>query len=174
MVAAGQGVFIFFCLQSPDFCVLRERKSKDQLRVCGAHAHPNLFHHTPVRTQQLLPPARARSLWRACWPCRLLQNRTSPHSVHDRLWACTLSCVPNLRVLCFLPIECPEPPGASCFQKADQSPVSMQRAFAVQGLKMEPQPKVTHPRPSKSHPVKPTNCQQQQRPLRIRNYNLKD
>lgn len=85
----------------------------------------------------------------------------------------------------FLPVECPTPPGPSCFQKVNRSPVSIQKvnrspvpiqkAFAVKGLKMEAQPKATPPRPSKSHPAKPTNCQQQQqRPPRIRNYNLKD
>lgn len=83
----------------------------------------------------------------------------------------------------FLPIECPAPPGPSCFQKVNQSPdpiqkvnrspVPKQKAFAVKGLKMEAQPKATHPRPSKSHPAKPTNCHQQRHP-RIRNYNLKD
>ncbi|XP_036053471.1 coiled-coil domain-containing protein 57 isoform X2 [Onychomys torridus] len=65
------------------------------------------------------------------------------------------------------------PPGASCLQKVNQSPVTMQSNFAVKGLKMEAQPKATHPRPSKSHPAKPTNCRPQQHP-RIRNYNLKD
>ncbi|XP_029339966.1 coiled-coil domain-containing protein 57 isoform X2 [Mus caroli] len=79
--------------------------------------------------------------------------------------------------------ECPAPPGPSCFQKVNRSPVPIQKvnrspvpiqkAFAVKGLKMEAQPKATHPRPIKSHPTKPTNCQQQ-RPPRIRNYNLKD
>ncbi|XP_031210699.1 coiled-coil domain-containing protein 57 isoform X3 [Mastomys coucha] len=79
--------------------------------------------------------------------------------------------------------ECPAPPGPSCFQKVNRSPdpiqkvnrspVPKQKAFAVKGLKMEAQPKATHPRPSKSHPAKPTNCHQQRHP-RIRNYNLKD
>ncbi|XP_013203032.1 coiled-coil domain-containing protein 57 isoform X1 [Microtus ochrogaster] len=69
--------------------------------------------------------------------------------------------------------ECPASPGASCLQKVDQSPVTMQSPFAVKGLKMEAQPKATHPRPSKSRPAKPTNCQQPGHP-RIRNYNLKD
>ncbi|XP_029401411.1 coiled-coil domain-containing protein 57 isoform X2 [Mus pahari] len=69
--------------------------------------------------------------------------------------------------------ECPALPGPSCFQKVNRSPDPIQKAFAVKGLKMEAQPKATHPRPSKSHPAKPTNCQQQ-RPRRIRNYNLKD
>ncbi|GAB1297193.1 Coiled-coil domain-containing protein 57 [Apodemus speciosus] len=88
---------------------------------------------------------------------------------------------------------CRAPPGPSCFQKVtrspvpiqkvtrspvpiqkvNRSPVPIQKAFAVKGLKMEAQPKATHPRPSKSHPAKPTNCQQQRHP-RIRNYNLKD
>lgn len=79
--------------------------------------------------------------------------------------------------------ECPAPPRPSCFQKVRQSPVPIQkvnrspvpiqRTFAVKGLKMEAQPKASHPRPSKSHPAKPTNCQPQRQP-RIRNYNLKD
>ncbi|XP_052051838.1 coiled-coil domain-containing protein 57 isoform X2 [Apodemus sylvaticus] len=79
--------------------------------------------------------------------------------------------------------ECPAPPGSSCFQKVTRnpvpiqkvtrSPVPIQKAFAVKGLKMEAQPKATHPRPSKAHPAKPANCQQQRHP-RIRNYNLKD
>nr|BAB30570.1 unnamed protein product [Mus musculus] len=69
--------------------------------------------------------------------------------------------------------ECPAPSRPSCFQKVNRSPVPIQKAFAVKGLKMEAQPKATPPRPSKSHPAKPTNCQQQ-RPSRIRNYNLKD
>ncbi|XP_059128304.1 coiled-coil domain-containing protein 57 [Peromyscus eremicus] len=69
--------------------------------------------------------------------------------------------------------ECLAPPGASCLQKVNQSPVTMQSNFAVKGLRMEAQPKATHPRPSKSHPAKPTNCRQQRHP-RIRNYNLKD
>nr|XP_034363553.1 coiled-coil domain-containing protein 57 isoform X3 [Arvicanthis niloticus] len=79
--------------------------------------------------------------------------------------------------------ECPAPPGPSCFQKVNRSPVPIQKvnrspvpiekAFAVKGLKMEAHPKATHPRPSKSHPAKPTNCQQQRHP-RVRNYNLKD
>lgn len=86
-------------------------------------------------------------------------------------------------LFCFLPVECPAPPGPSCFQKVNRSPVPIQKvnrspvpiqkAFAVKGLKMEAQPKAAHPRPSKSHPAKPTNCQQQQHP-RVRNYNLKD
>ncbi|XP_051015267.1 coiled-coil domain-containing protein 57 [Acomys russatus] len=69
--------------------------------------------------------------------------------------------------------ECPAPPGASCFRKVSRSPGPTHRAFAVKGLKMEPQPKATHPRPGKSHPAKPTNCQRQ-RHSRVRNYNLKD
>ncbi|XP_049996447.1 coiled-coil domain-containing protein 57 isoform X1 [Alexandromys fortis] len=69
--------------------------------------------------------------------------------------------------------ECPASPGASSLQKVDQSPVTMQSPFAVKGLKLEAQPKATHPRPSKSRPAKPTNCQQPRHP-RIRNYNLKD
>ncbi|XP_038943493.1 coiled-coil domain-containing protein 57 isoform X7 [Rattus norvegicus] len=79
--------------------------------------------------------------------------------------------------------ECPAPLGPSCFQKVSRSPVPTQRvsrspvptqrAFAVKGLKMEAQPKASHPRPSKSHPAKPANCQPQRHP-RIRNYNLKD
>ncbi|XP_075845882.1 coiled-coil domain-containing protein 57 [Microtus pennsylvanicus] len=69
--------------------------------------------------------------------------------------------------------ECPASPGASCLQKVDQSPVTMPNPFAVKGLKMEAQPKATHPRPSKSRLAKPTNCQQPRHP-RIRNYNLKD
>ncbi|OBS70990.1 hypothetical protein A6R68_00487, partial [Neotoma lepida] len=69
--------------------------------------------------------------------------------------------------------EHPAPPGASYLQKIDQSPVTMQSTFAVKGLKMEAQPKATHPRPSKSLPAKPTNCRQQRHP-RVRNYNLKD
>ncbi|XP_007652457.1 coiled-coil domain-containing protein 57 isoform X4 [Cricetulus griseus] len=66
------------------------------------------------------------------------------------------------------------PPGASCLQKVHQSPVTTQSTFAVKGLKMEAQPKVTHPRPRKAHPAEPTNCWQRQRHPRIRNYNLKD
>lgn len=69
--------------------------------------------------------------------------------------------------------ECPTPLGPSCFQKVSRSPVPTRRAFAVKGLKMEAQPKASHPRPSKSHPAKPANCQPQRHP-RIRNYNLKD
>lgn len=69
--------------------------------------------------------------------------------------------------------ECPASPGASCLQKVDQSPVTMQSTFAVKGLKVEAQPKATHSRPSKSRPAKPTNCQQPRHP-KIRNYNLKD
>ncbi|XP_051038398.1 coiled-coil domain-containing protein 57 [Phodopus roborovskii] len=69
--------------------------------------------------------------------------------------------------------ECPAPLGASRLQKVDQSPVTMQSTFAVKGLKMEVQPKATHPRPSTSHPAKPTNFKTQRHP-RIRNYNLKN
>lgn len=77
----------------------------------------------------------------------------------------------------FLPVECPAPLGPSRSpvptQRVSWSPVPTQRAFAVKGLKMEAQPKALHPRPSKSHPAKPANCQPQRHP-RIRNYNLKD
>ncbi|XP_032769475.1 LOW QUALITY PROTEIN: coiled-coil domain-containing protein 57 [Rattus rattus] len=73
--------------------------------------------------------------------------------------------------------ECPAPLGPSRSpvptQRVSWSPVPTQRAFAVKGLKMEAQPKALHPRPSKSHPAKPANCQPQRHP-RIRNYNLKD
>lgn len=86
-------------------------------------------------------------------------------------------------LFCFLPVECPAPPGPSCFQKVNRSPlpiekvswspVPIEKTFAVKGLRMDAQPKAAHPRPSKSHPAKPTNRQQQRRP-RVRNYNLKD
>lgn len=67
IVTASQVVFLLVCFQSPDFCALGERQAQDQLKICEACAHTDLLHPSQDLIQ-LLPLARARSLWRACWP----------------------------------------------------------------------------------------------------------
>uniref|UniRef100_I3M9W1 Coiled-coil domain containing 57 n=1 Tax=Ictidomys tridecemlineatus TaxID=43179 RepID=I3M9W1_ICTTR len=53
----------------------------------------------------------------------------------------------------------------------DRSPVKMQVAFTIKGMKMAAQSKAKPTRLSKSHPARPKSCQQLPR---IRNYNWKD
>lgn len=44
-------------------------RGRPRIRIYGAHAHRDLLHCIPVRTQHnLLPLARAGSSWEACWP----------------------------------------------------------------------------------------------------------
>uniref|UniRef100_A0A8D2GXQ5 Coiled-coil domain containing 57 n=1 Tax=Urocitellus parryii TaxID=9999 RepID=A0A8D2GXQ5_UROPR len=67
--------------------------------------------------------------------------------------------------------ELPASPAAHSPQEGDRSPVKMQVAFTIKGMKMAAQSKAKPTRLSKSHPARPKSCQQ---PPRIRNYNWKD
>lgn len=58
---SGCFVFCFLLFPEPDFGALGERQA-DQLKICKAHAHTDL--HPSQDPTQLLPLARARSLWR--------------------------------------------------------------------------------------------------------------
>ncbi|XP_043818500.1 coiled-coil domain-containing protein 57 isoform X2 [Dromiciops gliroides] len=70
-----------------------------------------------------------------------------------------------------IPVELPAPRAADSLQELNQDTVGTPRAFTIEGMKLEVQPRPKSTKPSKPHAAKPKITQKSSK---IRNYNVKD
>ncbi|XP_020856608.1 coiled-coil domain-containing protein 57 isoform X2 [Phascolarctos cinereus] len=70
-----------------------------------------------------------------------------------------------------IPVELPAPRAADSLQELNQDTTGTPRAFTIEGMKLEVQPRPKSTKPSKPHPARPKITQKSSK---IRNYNVKD
>ncbi|XP_036610006.1 coiled-coil domain-containing protein 57 [Trichosurus vulpecula] len=70
-----------------------------------------------------------------------------------------------------IPVELPAPRAADSLQELNHDTAGTPRAFTIEGMKLEVQPRPKSTKPSKPHPGKPKITQKSSK---IRNYNVKD